>query len=116
MSALGIIGTEVFYFTAGGLVLLLASGFLGYLIIGKILNIDIRVRWFILIGSIIVFSVISCNPNWIATVGASDFQHLRFQLMLRMVPIGFSVGQMFGGEKINLKRKKKNRQEDEDEE
>lgn len=101
----------------GGLLMLVASFILGYLFIGKLLNPDIRLRWLVLVVTFLVLSLISCNPNWLAGLSTRDFQQLRFELILRSIPIGISLGQMFGGSRVKIeKRKGKGEEEDEEEE
>lgn len=116
MDAFKLIAEGVLGISCWGLLVLVASAYLGYLIIGKFLNPDIRLRWFILISTIVLFSCISVNPTWIANLSHTDYQNLRFGLIVRMIPVGVSVGQMFGGSKVHIERKKKNEGENGEEE
>ncbi|MBU0535288.1 MAG: hypothetical protein ABIJ82_02525 [Patescibacteria group bacterium] len=115
MDAFLLIGKGALAVSLGGLLVLVASFLLGYIIIGKLLNPDIRLRWAILILVFVFFCSFSVSPSWLAGLYTKDFQHLRFELIVRMIPIGLSIGQMFGGSKIKLTKKKKDGNEEEEE-
>lgn len=113
MEAFSLIAKGALALSLGGLLVLAASFILGYILIGKLLNPDIRIRWAILILVMVFFCALSASPSWLA---GKDFQSLRFELIVRMIPIGLSIGQMFGGSKIKIEKKKKGEKEEEEEE
>ncbi|MFH1899209.1 MAG: hypothetical protein ABIJ82_01910 [Patescibacteria group bacterium] len=115
MDTFGLIGKELFFLIGGGLLVFVASFLLGYLVVGKILNLDIRLRWALLFIVMFLTCVPSVSPAWLSSLSSRGYQELRFLVILRMVFIGLSIGQMFGGSKIHLDRKKTRRQEEEEE-
>ena len=111
---LGKIGKELFYLVGGGVLMMIASGILGYIVIGKWLNLKMWIRSLILIGAIVSMCWISASPGFLSSLGSTDYQNLRFDLILEMIPIGFCIGQMFGGSKIKISKKKKGEQNGEE--
>lgn len=116
MNPFSLIGREIFVGFGAGLVVLIASILLGYIVIGKFLHPDIRIRWVILILTAIFLCWLSASPSWLAGLSTKDYQHLRFELIVRMIPIGISIGQMFGGSKVKLPKRKKGEKDKEEEE
>lgn len=116
MNPFGLIGREILVgWFGGGFLVLVASILLGYIVIGKFLHPDKRIRWVILILTFILLSCLSVSPSWLAGLSTKDYQHLRFELIVRMIPIGISVGQMFGGSKVKLPKREKGEKGEEEE-
>lgn len=88
--------TKVLAFAGTGLVLLIISGLVGYYLIGKMLNLDIRVRAVILTLTFVIISCVSCNPNWNASLYTRSLADLMSELFFRTIIIGLAIGQMFG--------------------